>query len=159
MVATSTEIWNVKRVLSRSSTRAETGWVTFATCWAQASLGRTVSKTAPPVSAPTANLPAPLMNPRRSMCPCRPAEKSDAFLRSMIAAPQVTWPTVFGRREDVGHRPPVGVVRHRCARALDAGAGEAVVQRDDAVRVGTGQRAEQHRADDREDGRVGAKAD
>jgi serine beta-lactamase-like protein LACTB, mitochondrial len=35
-VATSTEIWNVKRVLSRSRTRAEAGWVTIATCWAQA---------------------------------------------------------------------------------------------------------------------------
>ena len=40
MVATSTEIWNVKPVLSRSITRAEAGWVSFAACSAQAELGR-----------------------------------------------------------------------------------------------------------------------
>src|SRR5262245_62408607 len=51
MVATSTEIWNEKRALSRSRTRADAGWVTLVTCWAQAEAGRMISKTAPIVSA------------------------------------------------------------------------------------------------------------
>src|SRR4051812_47675861 len=67
IVATSTEIWKVKRVLSRSRTPAEAEWVTFAACWAQAWAGRIISNVAPTVSAPVANLPAPLRNDRRSM--------------------------------------------------------------------------------------------
>jgi len=67
MVATSTEIWNVKLVRSRSITRADAAWVAFAPCRAQASPGRSISNTAAVVSAPAASFPAPVMNDRRSI--------------------------------------------------------------------------------------------
>ncbi len=60
--------------------------------------------------------------------------------------------------EDVGQRETVEMVGHRRAGALDAGAREGIVEQDQALGFGVWQRTQQHRADNREDGRVRADA-
>ena len=55
--------------LSRSTTRAELGCVSFAGCWPQAELDRIVSKMAPTANPPPASLPAASRNDRRLRCP------------------------------------------------------------------------------------------
>ena len=55
-------------------------------------------------------------------------------LRLGPLAHAVARPLIEGRpRKDVGHRPPVDVVRHGGAGALDAGAGEPIERGDQAV--------------------------